>query len=260
MKFRRITFIIWVVVALIAIIIIGALLMAIIRDSGDGCLPFTNKELALLTDKAEMGHAEACWCLSFYYLKDEKLGIYWLRKSAEYGYPRAQSLLSSFLMKTEHDRSEAIEWLKKAADQNDIYACEELGDLYLEGEIIKKNLQQAEYWYRRSAYGEDQSAMFKLSKLLLTYHDSQSSIIEAYCWAMMDHSRRSPGSPYANLALEYQKQIIKRGVLLGMKEKKIIKEAEKRVKVMESKIVAKKLYDAYDDCLIIIGISKTDGS
>lgn len=221
-----------------------------------GGLPFNRHQLSLLTQKAENRDAKACWCLSAFYYDDETIEQYWLRKSAEYGYSEAQYHLYSYLIhKSFGQEIEAVEWLKKAADNNN-FAQSELGKLYREGKIIKQDLQQSEFWYRKAANGGLISAMLYLAIFLPEQYDNKSMIIEAYSWAVVAQLRSPPQSSYADEARKRQEMIIKKAKTLGFDKDTITRESKPIIEEMAKKITVYKFEtsdDLYLDCLKIIG-------
>ena len=79
-----------------------------------------------------------------------------LRQSAELGYVWAQLFYGRFLTKgigTALDPASAVEWFRKAADQDCPAAFYELGVCYENGEGVEKNLDEAEVWYRKAVNG-----------------------------------------------------------------------------------------------------------
>lgn len=79
-----------------------------------------------------------------------------LRQSAELGYVWAQLFYGRFLAKgigTALDPASAVEWFRKAADQNCPAAFYELGVCYENGEGVERDLTEAENWYRKAVEG-----------------------------------------------------------------------------------------------------------
>ena len=76
-----------------------------------------------------------------------------LRQSAELGYVWAQLFYGRFLCKgigTALDPAEAVEWFRKAADQDCPAAYYELGVCYENGEGVARDLDAALEWYRKA--------------------------------------------------------------------------------------------------------------
>ena len=64
------------------------------------------------------------------------------RKAALQGYAPAQARLGDILDKAEED-VEAVAWYRKAAEQGNVAGQYGLGEMYLKGEGVKKDVQQA---------------------------------------------------------------------------------------------------------------------
>lgn len=148
--------------------------------------------------KAESGDVGAMFllgteCLEGYEVPhDEDMAIKWLRKAAESGHAAALDSLWSLLdedipgdideavawfsmlaekgdaaMKWrlaewlhENEWPEAIKWYHKAAEQGQPDAQRTLGDLYLEGDGVDRNLNEACSWYFRAAEQGDADAQY----------------------------------------------------------------------------------------------------
>ena len=93
-----------------------------------------------------------------------------LRQSAELGFVWAQLFYGRFLCKgigTALDPVEAVEWFRKAADQNCHEAFYELGVCYENGEGVERDFDQAIAWYRKAVDGgfdRAQSAIIRVEK------------------------------------------------------------------------------------------------
>lgn len=248
-----------VIVSVIIIFVIFIAICIYLHKFDDyGGLPFNKNQLSLITQKANNGDAKACWCLSIYYYDDDTTAQNWLRKSAEYGYPEAQyDMYSNLIHASFGQEIEALEWLKKAADNNHVFALSELGKLYREGKIVKQDSKESEYWYRKSANNGLIGAMLYLSKFLSEHYDSKSVIIEAYSWAVVAQLRCPPSSSYANEARKQQEIIIKKVKTLGFDKDNFVRESKPIIKKMEKNIPVynkiQKPEDLFNDCLSTIG-------
>ena len=93
-----------------------------------------------------------------------------LRQSAELGFVWAQLFYGRFLCKgigTALAPDEAVEWFRKAADQDCHEAFYELGVCYENGEGVERDFDQAIAWYRKAADGgfdRAQSAIIRVEK------------------------------------------------------------------------------------------------
>lgn len=72
------------------------------------------------------------------------------RKAAQQGYAPAQARLADILDKAEED-AEAADWYRKAADQGNAAGEYGLAQMYLKGEGVKKDFEQARLYALRSA-------------------------------------------------------------------------------------------------------------
>ena len=63
------------------------------------------------------------------------------------------------------DRSEAAEWYRKAAGQDETDAQYLLADLYRRGDGVAQDDAKAEYWYRKAAHWNLEAAQKTLSSL-----------------------------------------------------------------------------------------------
>ena len=90
----------------------------------------------------------------------------WFRKSAERGTVCSAYALGKLLLPVGLS-TEAIRWLKYAADAGDQYARYTLGKVYLAGENAEKNVDTAVEYLRASAEQGNQYAQYALGKLYL---------------------------------------------------------------------------------------------
>lgn len=80
------------------------------------------------------------------------------RKAAQQGYAPAQVWLGFILDKAEED-VEAVDWYRKAAVQGDAAGEVGLGQMYLKGEGVKKDIEQARLLISRAAEKGELDAM-----------------------------------------------------------------------------------------------------
>lgn len=91
-----------------------------------------------------------------------------LRQSAELGYVWAQLFYGRFLCKgigTALDPAEAVEWFRKAADQDCPAAFYELGVCYENGEGVARDLNAALEWYRKAQAADFTGAQTAIDRL-----------------------------------------------------------------------------------------------
>lgn len=73
-----------------------------------------------------------------------------LRQAAQGGSPAAETVMGELEVHTHHDR-QALQWTRKAAEQNDARADYDLGFAYQVGLGVPENPAQSFAWYRRAA-------------------------------------------------------------------------------------------------------------
>ena len=91
-----------------------------------------------------------------------------LRQSAELGYVWAQLFYGRFLCKgigTALDPVEAVEWFRKAADQDCPAAYYELGVCYENGEGVARDLDAALEWYRKAQAADFTGAQTAITRV-----------------------------------------------------------------------------------------------
>jgi TPR repeat protein len=96
------------------------------------------------------------------------------------------------------DYKEAVNWLKKASDQNHPRAQYALGGCYLYGNGVKKSRKNCEYWFRKSAEQGFWLAQTSLGALYLA-SSNKDDIKEAAKWLEMGAQQ---GDQMAKLAYE----------------------------------------------------------
>jgi TPR repeat protein len=77
-----------------------------------------------------------------------------LLKKAKSGDPKAQLQLAGCYNEgrgIKKDKTQALGWIEKAANQNYPKAQATLGQCYLDGEIVQKNEKEAFRWYKQAA-------------------------------------------------------------------------------------------------------------
>lgn len=129
-----------------------------------------NEKLAVRWYKkaAKQYNEEAAYCLSLYYgnpenpYKDSKKSFYWLDLAGHYGHVEAQKELAiSYLegwWNVEKSMTKAIEWLEKAAKQDDGWSQFYLGYYYYFGIGVKQDCSMALQWLTTAANNEQMEA------------------------------------------------------------------------------------------------------
>lgn len=118
---------------------------------------------------AELGHAEALYSLGYCYEKgegvdfDEGEAFEWYLKAAELGHLRSQTEVGRLFYMTDQ-YEEAVPWLLKAGERDDVDAQRLLGYCYEVGLGVDKDKNEAIKWYKRAAAQGDEQAIEELKK------------------------------------------------------------------------------------------------
>lgn len=84
--------------------------------------------------------------------EDHTEAVRWLRRAAEQGYVEAQACLAGMYEKGQgvsQDYAEAVKWSRKAAEQGSVYSQHLLADCFLEGRGVARDREEANRWYRK---------------------------------------------------------------------------------------------------------------
>ena len=177
-----------------------------------------------LTKKAESGDGKAAYCLSMNYAYQRKPDskekyMYWLHKAAELGNAEGQYGLGDIYgVKSLEGRK----FIRMAAEQGHQDAQLILGDLSYD----ESKMEQAEYWYRKSAMQGELFSILHLSRLLNKTKTQGKDLIEGYAWSLVGLSRCHPKSGFAGWFKEEQEAIIINATKLGYEKAAFIKQAK----------------------------------
>ena len=101
--------------------------------------------------------------------KNNEEAYEWLKKGAELGNPWCQWLWGYTLHYGDDgihvNVNQAIYWLEKAANQNHDDAMEELGELYQDGELVKRDIEKTIYWYQKASEMKNKIAIERLATM-----------------------------------------------------------------------------------------------
>lgn len=123
----------------------------------------------------------------------------WFRRGAEAGYDFSQYALGR-LLETQKRMEEAVTWYEKAAAQGNPAAAYRLGKLYLQGELVSKDVPKALEYLTASAKEGSPFAQYTLGKLYLMGKDVEQDREKAYRWFEMAAEQ---GNLYARFFLEH---------------------------------------------------------
>lgn len=96
------------------------------------------------------------------------------------------------------DPDEAIRWLTLSASQGFDIAMYRLGKIYLQGDIIGKDIRQALFWLHKADEKNNQFAQYLLGKL---YSEGEEIAVNYTLAEVMFHKAATQGSPYAKYSL-----------------------------------------------------------
>ena len=101
-----------------------------------------------------------CWRDGRGVLPDDEQAELWFRRAADAGYDFAQYALGKFLQ-SQRRTDEAVSWYEKAAAQGNSCAAYRLGKLYLTGQGVKQDWEQAwAYFYESAEQGNEYADFF----------------------------------------------------------------------------------------------------
>ena len=199
-----------------------------------------------LTKKAESGDGKAAYCLSLNYAFQRKPDskekyMYWLHNAAELGDADGQyGLGDHYGVKS----LEARKLIKMAAEQGHSEAQLILGDLSYD----ESNMEQAEYWYRKSAMQARLFSILHLLRLLNKTKTQEKDLIEGYAWSLVGLSRCNPKSGFARWFKEEQEANIKKATKLGYEKGAFIKQAKIEADKMNKNIHIVWVSPGWEDC------------
>lgn len=103
------------------------------------------------------------------------------------------------------NRQEAFRWYLRAAEKGDAYAQSRLGDNYLTGHGVERNIPESLRWYTAAANQNDSYSQLQLGDLLSLIDDGENApikpdLVEAYKWyclaAEQDNKEAAEGKKF----------------------------------------------------------------
>ena len=143
--------------------------------------PTSPEHAQSLRERAEAGSADAQYQLAcadphnwdfsdtYNHTKETQETIYWIRKAAEQGHPKAQYHLANcyqYGKGVNADPAESVRWYRKAAEQGVDNACLHLGSRYENGSGVPKDAAEAAKWFRQGSKS-DVYSLLALGRLYL---------------------------------------------------------------------------------------------
>lgn len=172
-----------------------------------GFKPDQSKHKALKLDVirqwAEFGEPQAQYLLGEMYamgnkvVKDNKLSVFWFRKSAEQENMEAQlnlGYMCAMGMGTRYNPQEALKWYTRAGNQGCARAWRNIAVMHLTGEGVQKNIRKAIDYFLKAANLNDLVSMNQLG----IFYRQIGKDEEAVKW---DRKAAEKGEPHAKVNL-----------------------------------------------------------
>ena len=156
-------------------------------------------------------HLGRAWRNGLGVLPDDEKAEFWFRQSAEAGIACSQYAFGT-LLQEQGQIDEAIACYKQAADAGNQTAQYHLGKLYLQGNIIPKDITKAEKYLTAAAEQGSQYAQHALGKLYLTGNEVMQDNEQAAYWLTQSATQ---GNRYAQFLLDHQNEYQSPAVLLS---------------------------------------------
>jgi uncharacterized protein len=145
-------------------------------------------EWRLLPPLANQGDAHAQAALGALYDKGEGVrqnrtkALAWFLKAADQGLADAQNNLGVIYYKNK-DYVQAVAWYRKAADQGNVVAQNNLGAMYASGDGVPQDYAQAITWFRKAANQGDAIAQDNLGLMYADGNGLPQDYSHAYAWS-----------------------------------------------------------------------------
>ena len=156
-------------------------------------------------------HLGKAWQNGLGVLPDDGEAEFWFRQSAEAGAACSQYALGT-LLQEQGRMDEAMVCYKQAADAGNQTAQYHLGKLYLQGNIIPKDISKAEKYLTAAAEQGSQYAQYALGKLYLAGDEIIQDKEQAAYWLTQSAAQ---GNQYAQFLLNHQNENQSPSVLLS---------------------------------------------
>lgn len=147
-------------------------------------------------------HLGKAWREGLGVLPDDEEAEFWFRQAAEAGIAHSQYSLGTLLQ--EQGRvDEAMGWYTQAANAGNQPAQYHLGKLYLQGEVIPKDVTKAMEYLTAAAEQGHQYAQYALGKLYLAGDEVMQDKEQATYWLAQSAAQ---GNQYAQFLLGHQNE------------------------------------------------------
>ncbi len=172
-----------------------------------------NQAVRFYTLAAEQGLMEAANNLAVIY-EEGYLGspnidhaLAWYRVAAENDDASAQYNLALllFLQPEADKRKEGMRWLVASAKASDIQAQQKLGEVFLNGDLVARDIKRATKWLRKAANAGAMSSQLFLARMFLNGEGVEKNIAEAIDWYKLAAEQNSVSAQY-QLGIIYGQQ------------------------------------------------------
>lgn len=126
------------------------------------------------------------------------------------------------------DPAKAQKWFHKAAEQGNTEAQMILGQMYLEGDCVEKNVPEGIEWYSKAALQGHVTAMNKMGRLYFSCESIQGDFDEAIQWFQMAADRGDPESWVLLKGLLSDEEKFRQEIVEGNKQRGGIQKDETR--------------------------------
>ncbi len=137
---------------------------------------------------------------------DAAQAVEWLRRAAEQGFPLAQNSLGEMHQwgrnGLERDPEQAVSWYRRAAEQGFPFAQSNLGVMYGAGRGVARDEAQAVVWQRRAAEQGYVYAQAALGQRYLNGNGVERDVAQAAAWYAKAAEQGYPGGVSALAKLE----------------------------------------------------------
>jgi TPR repeat protein len=114
----------------------------------------------------------------------------------------------------EQDDKQAVIWYRKAAEQGDAEAQNNLAVMYANGKGTIQDKEQAVFWFHKAADQGEAMAQLNLGRMYFNGEGVQQDVIQAYMWTDLAAEQALEG------AVNAQNNLIKALTVLQIKEGK----------------------------------------
>jgi TPR repeat protein len=116
---------------------------------------------------------------------DTAQAIEWIRKAAEQQHPSAEFQMGQvydFGFGVEQSDREALAWYRRSAEHGSAAGQRAVGDFYQKGRAVTADAAEAARWYRLGADGDDLRAQYHLGQMFLEGNGVVRDNASAYLW------------------------------------------------------------------------------